>query len=336
MGGRMPEAGDGRELVEQVAARQVLFVGGKGGVGKTSVSSAIALARARQGARVLLASTDPAHNLGHLWGVPIGDDLTRVATVDGSGGYIDAVEIDPQRTVDRHLAAVGDTMRRMLPDRMHAHARRHLELAREAPGSHEAAILERVADMVELGLLDYDVLIFDTAPSGHTLRLMALPSQLGTWTETLLANRDRSDRFAAALQGLTQTSDTDPQRSDDALLREVLLRRRKRFDLLQRTVTDTVGTGFLVVCLAEPMPIAESLGIAVTLRKLEIPLLGFVVNRRSPAGAGDLLAERRASEATHLATLHAAMPDVHVFEIPLLGSETSGADAVSVLADALP
>lgn len=332
----MPDTTVDHGLIEYLAPRRVLFVGGKGGVGKTSISSAIALSRAREGAKVLLVSTDPAHNLGHLWGVSIGDDTTRLVTDEESGGHLDAVEIDPQRTVDRHLAAVGDTMRRLLPERMQRHAKRHLELAREAPGSHEAAILERVADMVELGLLAYDLLVFDTAPSGHTLRLMALPSQLGTWTETLLANRDRSDRFAAALQGLTQARDEDPQRSEDALLRQVLLRRRHRFELLQRTVTDAEGTGFLVVCLAEPMPVAESIEIAASLRRLEIPLLGFIVNRRSPEGAGELLAQRRIAEEMHLAVLREAMPDIPLFEVPLLGSATSGADAASAVAAALP
>jgi len=113
-----------------LTGKRVVFVSGKGGVGKTSVAAALALGHARNGRRVLLVSTDPAHNLSHIWNRPVGDEPTRVATT--SGGHVDALEIDPAGTVDRHLAAVRATMHRMLPERLHAQADRHLDLARDA------------------------------------------------------------------------------------------------------------------------------------------------------------------------------------------------------------
>ena len=97
--------------------RPMLFVGGKGGVGKTSLASALALARARGSERVLVVSTDPAHNLGHLWRREVGDSPVRLA--DFAHGSLDGVEIDPHATIERHLAAVEKTMTRMLPERQH-------------------------------------------------------------------------------------------------------------------------------------------------------------------------------------------------------------------------
>ena len=208
---------------------QLLLVSGKGGVGKTSVSCAVALKEARAGRRVLLVSTDPAHNLGHAWGAPLGDEPRRVLR---DAGHVDAVEIDPALTVQRHLRTVGETLRRMLPERMHAPAQQHLDLAREAPGTHESAVLERLAELV-VGACHpssaYDVVVVDTAPTGHTLRLMALPERLTSWTESLLANRDRSERFGAALRGLGAGEEHVDR---DAELRRVLLRRRDRFAAL--------------------------------------------------------------------------------------------------------
>ncbi|MBK0419909.1 ArsA family ATPase [Leucobacter sp. CSA1] len=321
-------------LLDVLRSRRVLFVGGKGGVGKTSISSAIALARAREGARVLVVSTDPAHNLGHLWGAEVGDEPVRLATA--AHGYVDGIEIDPRATVDRHLAAVHDAMRRILPERMHPHAKRHLELAREAPGSHEAAVLERVADTVELAREHYDLLVFDTAPSGHTLRLMALPRQLGDWTETLLANRDRSERFSSAMRGLASGRDSDPERSGDALIRQALLRRRGRFELLQRTVADPLATGFVIVSVAEPMPVAETLELSESLRRIGVDIAALVVNRRSPQDAGELLAARRRLEDRGLRALEDRLPGVPLAEVPLLGGDPRGEAAVAALADALP
>ena len=128
-------------LLSTIADLDVVFVGGKGGVGKTTVASTLAMARALAGDRVLVVSTDPAHNLGHLWDTTVGDALVRLTPDLASGGYVDGLEIDPSATLDRHLAAVGRTMRRMLPERMRPHAEQHLALAREAPGSFEAAVL---------------------------------------------------------------------------------------------------------------------------------------------------------------------------------------------------
>ncbi|WP_036554488.1 ArsA family ATPase [Nocardioides insulae] len=329
------------------AQRRVLFVGGKGGVGKTSLASALALARARQGARVLLVSTDPAHNLGHLWDRTVGDSAVRLAICPGDvragqaesvGGYVDGLEIDPQRTVDRHLAAVGVTMRRLLPERMRGAAERHLALAREAPGTHESAVLERIAEAVETGTRDYDLVLFDTAPSGHTVRLMALPEQLTVWTETLLANRDRSDRFGEALQGLGGSASRGGGRADrrtserHAELRQVLERRQQRFARLRDVVGDHELTAFLIVLTAERLPVAESLDLHEQLSGLGVDVGALVVNRRSPSGAGEVLAARREQEDTQLALLRARLPGVLLDEVPLLPGELVGDVALSGLA----
>lgn len=321
-------------LLEHLGGRRVLFVGGKGGVGKTSMSSAIALAAAQEGTRVLVVSTDPAHNLGHLWSRSVGDTPVRLATT--ATGWVDGLEIDPRQTVDQHLAAVSETMRRMLPERMHPHAAKHLELARDAPGSHEAAVLERIADAVSLGFDAYDLVIFDTAPSGHTLRLISLPEQLGNWTESLLANRDRSERFASAMRGLASARQDDPGASPDAELRRTLIKRRERFASLRDAITDPELTGFVLVSLAEPMPVSETLEVAAALDKIGIELTALIVNRRSPADAGELLEKRRALEDIQLTRLRELLPNTPLGEVPLLDGASAGEAGVAALAAALP
>ncbi|MCF6521763.1 ArsA family ATPase [Streptomyces sp. JJ36] len=325
-------------LLDLLAPRRVVFTGGKGGVGKTSVAAALALGRARAGARVLLVSTDPAHNLGHLWDRPVGDEPVRLAGpgdlapgAGGTAGHVDGLEIDPERTVERHLSAVAGTMRRLLPERMHAPAARHLELARQAPGTHESAVLERIAEAVELGEDRYDLVVFDTAPSGHTLRLLALPEQLTSWTETLLANRDRSERFGAAVRGLGGGEETDR----DAELRRILLRRRNRFSRLREVVTDPARTGFVLVLTAERLPVAETLEVYGKLTGLGVDVAALVANRRSPADAGELLARRREQEDAHLARLRRQVPDVPLLDVPLLPGDLVGTEALTALADRL-
>lgn len=320
-------------LLDATRTSRVLFVGGKGGVGKTSTSSALALAHAEEGDRVLLVSTDPAHNLGHLWDAQLSDEPLRL--ISTTAGHVDAIEIDPQRTVDAHLKTVQTTMELLLPERMHRHAKQHLSLAREAPGSHESAVLERIADLVHLGLDKYDRVIFDTAPTGHTLRLLQLPQQLTGWTETLLANRDRSERFSAALRGLASNRDEAPERDAETKLRQTLMRRKNRFHTLNEALKDHTVSGFVIVLTPERIPVAETLELAASLTETGMAINALVANRRSPEDEGDLLKNRHRVETGHLEVLRRALPEIPLVEIPLLREEPVGVAGVKLLTRAL-
>ncbi|WP_431473872.1 ArsA family ATPase [Ornithinimicrobium sp. W1665] len=143
----------------------------------------MALDSAQGGRPTLVVSTDPAHNLGHLWRRPVGDDPVELAPL------LRGLEIDPGRTTDAHLSAVRETMRRLMPEHLQGEVDKHLDLARDAPGTHEAAVLERLAEVLEERDRD-ELVVVDTAPSGHTTRLIALPELMQAWTEGLLRRQD--------------------------------------------------------------------------------------------------------------------------------------------------
>lgn len=312
-------------LLSLAAGRRLLVVGGKGGVGKTSVASAVALAEARRGRPVLLVSSDPAHNLAHLWQRPVGDAGAEVAP------GLTAVEIDPATTTDAHLAAVRRTMHRLVAEHLRVRVDEHLDLARDAPGMHEAAVLERLAELVTTALADPDrLVVLDTAPSGHTARLLAMPRALGVWTDALLRGRDRQERLEDALRSLDRGGG-DEDRARDDQVREVLLRRRRRFEVLKDVLTDPARTSFALVLTAERLPVLESVELHERLVGLGVAVGALVVNRRSPADAGDLLAARRLGEDEQVAVLRAALPGLPVVEVPLLADEVLGADGLARL-----
>lgn len=321
-------------LLRLAAARRVLFVGGKGGVGETTVASAVAHAQARAGRRVLLASTDPAHNLGHVWQRRIGAEPVRL--LDG----LDAVEIDPQATVEAHLAQVGDALRRLMPPHLAGEVDRHLALSRDAPGVHEAALLERIARLLQDGLAAYDLLVFDTAPSGHTARLMALPEMMAAWTDGLLRRQERSGRFAQALRNLGGDDGVGERAlggarapaapgDRDQAIRAVLQRRRHLFAHMRGVLADRALTAFAIVLTAERLPVLETIELHARLAAAGIDVAALVVNRRSPAGCGGLLAERRRQEQAHLDTLRAALPAIPCQELPLLAGDVVGEAALA-------
>lgn len=323
-------------LLELAAQRRVLFIGGKGGVGKTSVASATALHQARAGRRVLLVSTDPAHNLGHLWETPVGDKPVLLAD-DDAGGVLAGVEIDPQATIDAHLAEVGRSLRDFMPQHLHKQVDQHLQLAAKSPGTHEAAILERIAELSEHALYDYDLLIFDTAPSGHTARLLALPEIMSAWTEGLLQRRNKAEKFGAAIRALDGDDDPESSRgaNRDRRIRQVLTQRRLRFEKLRELVTDPKQCSFVVVLAAERLPVLESAELYAELTRLGVDVGGLVVNRLSPTDQGDFLAARRAQEQRHLEHLHTLLPGAEVDTVPMLAGDLVGEAAVAELASRL-
>lgn len=232
-----------------------------------------------------------------------------------------------------------------MPERLSGEVERHLDLAREAPGTHEAAILERIAEAVETGLDRYDLVVFDTAPSGHTARLMSLPETMAAWTEGLLRRQERSARFGAALRGLTRNDDvgrrddrtemgalvgrTDPRAERDHEIRRVLLRRRTRFERLRTVLTDPSTTSFILVLAAERLPVLETIELHDQLTRLGVDVGALVVNKRSPTDAGALLDARRAQEETHLRTLDDALSGLPRAEVELLADDVVGRAALA-------
>lgn len=314
-------------LLELAAQRRILFFGGKGGVGKTTVSAATALAMADAGKKVLLVSTDPAHNLGHLFDRKIGASPVRLAA------GLDGMELDPEQTVEQHIEEVTVALRRMMPIHLASEVDKHMELSRDAPGMQEAAMLERIAEVVEQAA-SYDLVIFDTAPSGHTARLMALPEMMSAWTEGLIKRRQKADSFTAVLRSLAKDSsmgekafgaDAENIEEDrESRIRRLLNRRKQRFAGLRDTIADHSKTGFVIVLAAERLPVLETIELHEQLKRAGVDVAGLVVNKRLPDGLDGFLAERKAQEAVHLSVLTASLPALRRQDLTLAAHDVLG------------
>lgn len=157
-----------------------LFFTGKGGVGKTSIACATAVQLASAGKRVLLVSTDPASNVGQVFGTDIGNHITAIAAVPG----LFALEIDPQAAAQAYRDRIVGPVRGVLPETVVKGIEEQLS---GACTTEIAAFDEFTALLTDAALTaDYAHIIFDTAPTGHTIRLLQLP---GAWSGFLEAGK---------------------------------------------------------------------------------------------------------------------------------------------------
>ena len=206
-----------------------LFFTGKGGVGKTSVACATAIQLADAGKKVLLVSTDPASNVGQVFGIAIGNSITAIPKVP----HLSALEIDPQAAAQVYRNRIIDPVRGILPESVLKTIEEQLS---GACTTEIAAFDEFTSLLVDSALTDgFEHIVFDTAPTGHTIRLLQLP---GAWTGFLeegkgdasclgpLAGLEKQrSQYKAAVDALADPHRTRlvlVARAQQATLREVL------------------------------------------------------------------------------------------------------------------
>lgn len=328
----LPGATSGcRGLVVSVPIRPITFVGGKGGVGKTTIAAALAVASADTGRSTLLVSTDRAHSTGDILEAELGSQPIAVA------GSLDAVEIDPRAEADAYIADVKERIRQVASPRMLKEVEREVDVARVSPGAEEAALFDRFARLMPRAGDDYDRVIFDTAPTGETLRLLGLPEAMEGWMAGLVSRRRKLaslGRMWRNVAGAVAGSERSEEPADPVL--GALERRQARFRAAREIVTDPDRAGFLFVVIPERLPILETRRAVDALERYGIPVLGLVVNRVLPEEAdGRFLARRREREADYLAMIEDELGELDRWTVPLREEDVVGVGALRGLADEL-
>lgn len=305
--------------------RPFTFFGGKGGTGKTTCAAAYACHLAARGCRTLLVSTDPAHSTSDVLDVPLGADITPVA--DNFWG----LEVDPALEARRYISAIQDKMLSIVSPAIVDEIKRQMEIAYTSPGAEEAAIFDKFVELMDERGTVYDAVVFDTAPTGHTLRLLSLPEILGGWIESLIAKR----RKAMEMFGMAGRFDADMRKrvEDDPVI-EALVRRRDRFERSRRYLTDPEASAFYFVLNAEKMPILETARAVEMLVKYRIGVGGVVVNRVIPEDAGEFFRERLAAQEGYLRDIGERFGHLRrIVRLPLLRTDVQGMAQIKKIAE---
>jgi arsenite-transporting ATPase len=284
-----------------------IFFTGKGGVGKTSIACATALRLAEAGRHVLLVSTDPASNVGQVFGQTIGNTIAPVASVPG----LDALEIDPEQAAAAYRERIIGPVRGLLPEKEIA------SITEQLSGScttEIASFNEFTGLLADPSLIaGYDHVIFDTAPTGHTIRLLKLP---GDWTGFLEAGKGDASCLGP-LSGLEK--------------------QRAVYAGAVAALADPTITSLVLVARAQASSLAEIARTADELTVTGIRPSNVVINGVMPktGGGHDALADAiRDRETAAISAMPATVADVARDTIELKPENMVGLAALRSLFDA--
>jgi arsenite-transporting ATPase len=285
--------------------REVLFFGGKGGVGKTTSASAMALAASRAGKRVLLVSTDPAHSTSDIFERQIGPDPVQIAP------SLHAMEIDAATESQRYVAEVKAHIAQLFGHSILKEANRQIDLAATMPGAEEVALFDRMGSLIRGEDERFDLIVFDTAPTGHTLRLIRMPELMEAWIRALSRSR-------RAMLGVDQDDKDDP-------IMITLSARLERLRLLRARLVSGRTTGFVLVLIPERLPIEETSRAIAQLDEAGVKVGGLILNRVLPESTSDaFLAARRRQERVYLEEIDRRFAAHPIVRIPQMESDVYG------------
>jgi arsenite-transporting ATPase len=322
----MIEKNTSQFLAEQPGMKY-LFFGGKGGVGKTVMAGAAALRFAQQGKRTLLASTNPVHSLTSMLGQ---DVFGHHTLVEGAPNFY-AYEIDTKDTIAKSKEEIREKIQWFLKFAdIKTKADEFVESATMNPAFEESAMFENMIDLMFED--EYEVFVFDTAPTANARRLLGMSDVYGMWVNKMVQSREEAMSLKDLLSYSTKKQEKDP-------LLDYLLNLRTRMGHAKGLLTDADRTAFFFVTLPEALPIAVIRRFINWFDEFGIPVGGVVVNmlidkETIDDSAPDFVKNRVAMQDEYMDEIWQTFSDVRAV-VPLFDTEVQGVSMLKRTADYL-
>ncbi|MCL4534336.1 MAG: ArsA family ATPase [Bacteroidetes bacterium] len=303
------------------------FFGGKGGVGKTVMAGTAALWFARQGKKTLLASTNPVHSISSLLGQNV---FGKPTPVDGAEN-LHAFEIDTSETIERSKREIREKIAWFLQYAdLNTKADDFIESATMNPAFEESAMFENMVDLMFRD--EYEVYIFDTAPTANARRLLGMSKVYSLWVQKMLKSREEAKSLREMLS-FSKKKEKDP-------LMDYLLSFQDRMANAQRLLTDDQKTAFFFVTIPEALPIAVITRFINWFHDFGIPVGGVIVNMLIDntilqGTTDEFVLNRVAAQAEHMDTIWKTFDGGVRAIVPLFEQEVRGVPMLQRTADML-
>jgi arsenite/tail-anchored protein-transporting ATPase len=304
-----------------------IFTGGKGGVGKTVVAAALAVHFAGQGKRTLLASLNPVHSLGSIFGQDLsGGQIRPVAGL----ANLYAVEVETDEAVRRYRDNIGRRVREFLKwADIPVDSKPFIDIASTNPAFEESAMFDRMVDVMLDASSGFERIIFDTAAVANAVRLIGLSKIYGLWLGRMIESRKEALSLRVQLSFRRERVQEEVRK--DPLLAD-LLAMNDRFVAAKKILTDGNQTAFFFVTLPLALPIAVVRRFISMVRQYDIPVGGVVVNEvlteDLAAGGEEYLQNKYDEQQGYMTTIKHDLGDLVRGFVPLYPSEVAGPDAV--------
>lgn len=259
--------------------KNTAFFLGKGGVGKTTLSSAFALELARSGKRVLIASLDPAHNLGDTLYTKLNGQPRAVEK------NLDALEVDLSEWVEKYLEESRQQLKENYSYNMTLNLDSFFSILKYSPGTEEYAVLWAIEDVHCRLAPDYDIVVFDTPPTALSVRFLSLPFISGLWVAELSKLRER---ILEKRQTITRLNPESPVAAscvdkDDDKVYGKLTNIRQRLAALATLFSK--HSFMSVIVNPDDLSVYEATRIKDELQRLELPLAALCINKQGVSDA---------------------------------------------------
>ena len=248
-------------------------------------------------------------------GVQLGPTPTQVEGVPGLWG----LELDPEARISDHIPKLTESLGPMLGGQDPELNASEMVL----PGLDEAMAFDELLKHLENP--DWDVIVFDTAPTGHTLRFLALPEIIEKWADKII----RMHRLTGGIRALMFGA------KEGEKMREELEKFRRRVLHVRRILCNPEVTRFTLVTIPEKMGINETIRAHQSLAEFNLPVTGCVINRMTPDLDHSFIQTRRENERKNVSEIKAALPDLNLHEVELKDSDIHGIDALREISDEL-
>lgn len=305
---------------------QFVLYGGKGGVGKTTCASATALKLAQDDYKTLVVSTDPAHSIADVFDREVGSEPTRV--IDNHPVF--AVEVDPEHRFNENYADTFDALTNEAKN-FGVDVTSGLDIDTDGIiGSDEMAVVDVFAEYMESD--EWDYIIFDTAPTGHTLRMLRLPDVLDSAIGKVLDIKSQFGSIADTVSGfIGGGSDDDEPDISDVDIDETKNKMRRVADVLQNPDT----TRFRVVMEAEKLSMLETERLLAQLDEYDIHVDGVVANKiLTDIDETCTMCSNRRDQQQEILKTSATRFDVPIVQVPRL-QEPNGDDSLETVATSI-
>lgn len=301
-------------LADVVYNDSVKFIlsGGKGGVGKTSCAGAMAVLSANRGFRTLVLSTDPAHSLSDSFD----QDLSggEVIPIEGFKNLW-GMEINTEKGMQDFQKSLGESA--LGPEADLASSLMGDMSGMSPPGSDEAMAFGKILEFIDDS--SYDRVIFDTAPTGHTLKLLELPDQLDSWLGKMLTMRQRLSSMMGGLRAMMGGA----QQEDNSW--EMLQQTKDKIRAARVQLSDPEITQFVIVMISEAMAVFETQRLLTNLNRWKIPANHIVVNQLVPPNPScKFCSKRYEMQQNNLKDIGDLYSDLDLIPVPLFEGEIRG------------